>query len=284
VAILLGWTSFRQMDDRKGVPLLPDLYGALRGRPLPGPPEPPPTKQFRAEPGLDGQAGAHQVDRGLLLAFEGGEGAGKSTQARLLAIWLRENGYDVLSTHEPGATKIGMRLRALLLDTAHTGLSPWAEAMMYAADRAEHVASVIRPALARGTIVVTDRYVDSSLAYQGGGRQLPVAALKEINERATNGLVPDLTFLLDLPPSEGLVRRASSADRLEAEPLPFHDRVRSEFLSLAEADPDRYLVLDATLDSSQLSKAIQAAVRERLPDPVPERAEEITGSIPVIRE
>jgi dTMP kinase len=283
VAVLLGWTSFRQMDDRKGVPLLPDLYGALRGRPLPGPPAPAPTKQFRADPGQEG-ADAHRAGRGLLLAFEGGEGAGKSTQARLLAIWLRENGYDVLSTHEPGATKIGMRLRALLLDTTHTGLSPWAEAMMYAADRAEHVESVIRPALARGTIVVTDRYVDSSLAYQGGGRQLPVAALKEVNELATNGLMPDLTFLLDLPPSAGLVRRTSSADRLEAEPLPFHDRVRSEFLSLAEADPERYLVLDATLDSSQLSRTIQGAVRERLPDPVPERAEEITGSIPVIRE
>jgi dTMP kinase len=284
IAILLGWTSFRQMDDRKGVPLLPDLYGALRGRPLPGPPQPAATKQFRADPGQDGEADAHLAGRGLLLAFEGGEGAGKSTQARLLAIWLRENGYDVLSTHEPGATKIGMRLRALLLDTAHTGLSPWAEAMMYAADRAEHVESVIRPALARGTIVVTDRYVDSSLAYQGGGRQLPVAALKEINELATNGLVPDLTFLLDLPPSDGLVRRTSSADRLEAELLPFHDRVRSEFLSLAEADPERYLVLDASLDPSQLSRAIHGAVRERLPDPVPERAEEITGSIPVIRE
>jgi len=284
VAILLGWTSFRQMDDRRGVPLLPDLYGALRGRPLPGPPEPPPTRQFRVDQMRDGEAVPGRADRGLLLAFEGGEGAGKSTQARLLAIWLRENGYDVLSTNEPGATKIGMRLRALLLDTAHTGLSPWAEAMMYAADRAEHVESVIRPAMARGTVVVTDRYVDSSLAYQGGGRQLPVAALKEINQLATNGLVPDLTFLLDLPPSEGLGRRESSADRLEAEPLPFHDRVRSEFLSLAEADPDRYLVLDACLDSWQLSKAIQAAVRELLPDPVPERAEEITGSIPVIRE
>ncbi len=282
VAILLGWTSFRQMDDRHGVALLPDLYGALRGKSLPDPPTQ--TRRYPAAPTQDDTVVMRRADRGLLLAFEGGEGAGKSTQARLLAIWLRENGYDVLSTHEPGATKIGMRLRALLLDRTHTGLSPWAEAMMYAADRAEHVASVIRPALARGTIVVTDRYVDSSLAYQGGGRQLPVAALKEINELATNGLVPDLTFLLDLPPSDGLGRRASSADRLEAEPLPFHDRVRSEFLSLAEADPDRYLVLDATLDSYQLSKAIQGAVRELLPDPVPERAEEITGSIPVIRE
>jgi dTMP kinase len=171
-----------------------------------------------------------------------------------------------------------------LLDTAHTGLSPWAEVMMYAADRAEHVASVIKPALARGTIVVTDRYIDSTLAYQGGGRQLPVNAIRRVNELATGGLVPDLTFLLDLPPEAGLGRRARSADRLEAEPEQFHDRVRAAFLSLAGADPDRYVVLDAALDPTQLSRAIQGAVRGRLPDPVPERAEEITGSIPVIRE
>jgi dTMP kinase len=220
----------------------------------------------------------------VLLAFEGGEGSGKSTQARLLAIWLRENGYDVLATHEPGATKVGMRLRALLLDTAHTGLSPWAEVMMYAADRAEHVAAVIGPALARGTIVVTDRYVDSSLAYQGAGRRLPIDAIREVNERATGGLVPDLTILLDLPPSDGLARRTASADRLEAEPAQFHDRVRGGFLDLAKEEPERYLVLDASKDPSQISREIQAAVRELLPDPVPERAEEITGSIPVIDE
>jgi dTMP kinase len=190
----------------------------------------------------------------------------------------------VLSTHEPGATKIGMRLRALLLDTAHTGLSPWAEVMMYAADRAEHVAGVIGPALARGSIVVTDRYVDSTLAYQGGGRQLPVAAIREVNELATGGLVPDMTFLLDLPPTAGLSRAARSGDRLEAEPQQFHERVRAAFLALASAEPERYLILDATLDPTQISRAIQAAVRERLPDPVPQHAEEITGSIPVIRE
>ena len=155
---------------------------------------------------------------------------------------------------------------------------------MYAADRAEHVASVISPALARGTIVVTDRYVDSTLAYQGGGRQLPFNAIRRVNELATGGLVPDLTFLLDLPPSAGLGRRASSADRLEAEPEEFHDRVRDAFLGLAKDDPDRYVVLDATMEPSQISRAVQAAVRDRLPDPVPERAEEITGSIPVIRE
>ncbi len=176
VAVLLGWTSFRQMDDRSGVPLLPDLIGALRGKPMPDPPR---QAVIRRDEDGAGRDGGRPRGHGVLLAFEGGEGAGKSTQARLLAIWLRENGYDVLATHEPGATKMGMRLRALLLDTAHTGLTPWAEAMMYAADRAEHVTSVVGPALARGTIVVTDRYVDSSLAYQGGGRRLPVLAIKE---------------------------------------------------------------------------------------------------------
>jgi len=282
VAMLLGLSSYRQMDDRPGMPLLPDLFAGLRGRALP---------EYTGRRGRPGRPGAPEPaaaaaprGRGVLFAFEGGEGAGKSTQARLLAIWLRENGYDVLATHEPGATKIGMRLRALLLDTAHTGLSPWAEVMMYAADRAEHVAGVISPALARGTIVVTDRYVDSTLAYQGGGRKLPVEAIKRVNDLATGGLVPDLTFLLDLPPAEGLGRRARSADRLEAEPEQFHDRVRAAFLALARADPGRYLVLDAAGDQWELAQTIQAAAREMLPDPVPERAEEITGSIPVIRE
>ena len=289
VAMYLGYRSYREMDDRPGMPLLPDLVAAIRRRPLP------PLKRAAvssngrstgpwSEVVRDGDEDDRPQQRGQLIAFEGGEGAGKSTQARLLAIWLRENGYDVLATHEPGATKVGMRLRALLLDTAHTGLSPWAEVMMYAADRAEHVASVIQPALARGTIVVTDRYVDSTLAYQGGGRQLSMSSIRLVNELATGGLVPDMTFLLDLPPAEGLGRRASSADRLEAEPELFHERVRAAFLKLASEDPSRYVVLDARLDATQLSKKIQEALRERLPDPVPERAEEITGSIPVIRE
>ncbi len=286
VAVALGYSSYRQMDDRPGMPLVPDLVAAVRNRPQP--PMPARRSEMSAGDRRDGEGAGGSWGQppslGRLLAFEGGEGSGKSTQARLLAIWLRENGYDVLATHEPGATKIGMRLRALLLDTSHTGLSPWAEVMMYAADRAEHVAGVIGPAMARGTIVVTDRYVDSTLAYQGGGRQLPVQAIREVNELATGGLVPDLTFLLDLPPSVGLGRRVSSADRLEAEPEEFHDRVREAFLELAKASPDRYVVLDATQDPSQISKAVQAAVRELLPDPVPERAEEITGSIPVIRD
>src|SRR5262245_15778415 len=289
VAMVLGYRSYRQMDDRPGMPLLPDLVAAIRGKSLPYNPRHAVPAQSRA--GGDAWAGAagtglpEQPDQhGVLLAFEGGEGAGKSTQARLLAIWLRENGYDVLATHEPGATKVGMRLRALLLDTAHTGLSPWAEVMMYAAGRTAHGASVIRPALARGTIVVTDRYVDSTLAYQGGGRQLPLNSIRRVNELATGGLVPDITFLLDLPPAEGLGRRARSADRLEAEPELFHERVRATFLQLANEDQARYVVLDASSDVHELSKAIQDELRDRLPDPVPERAEEITGSIPVIRE
>jgi dTMP kinase len=286
VAVALGYSSYRQMDDRGGMPLVPDLVAAVRNRPQPPVPAGRSAESAGDRRDREGAGGSwgQPPSLGRLVAFEGGEGSGKSTQARLLAIWLRENGYDVLATHEPGATKIGMRLRALLLDTSHTGLSPWAEVMMYAADRAEHVAGVIGPAMARGTIVVTDRYVDSTLAYQGGGRQLPVQAIREVNELATGGLVPDLTFLLDLPPSMGLGRRVSSADRLEAEPEEFHERVREAFLELAKTNPDRYVVLDATQDPTQISKSVQAAVRELLPDPVPERAEEITGSIPVIRD
>ena len=221
---------------------------------------------------------------GLFLALEGGEGAGKSTQARLLAIWLRDQGFDVVATHEPGATKIGMRLRALLLDTAHTGMDARAEALMYAADRAEHVQSLILPALERGAVVVTDRYIDSSLAYQGTGRQVQVADIAEVNRWATGGLMPDLTIVLDLPPVEGLGRRHSSADRLESEPLEFHQRVRSGFLSLAAAEPARYLVLDATRPEAEISREIQARVRMLLPDPVPFATEENTGSFPAVRE
>jgi dTMP kinase len=273
VAIVLGVVSYRHMDDRTGVPLLADLTSVFRG------------EHFSTAPS---HANGSQPDArprgGLLLALEGGEGAGKSTQTSLLAIWLREQGFDVVATHEPGATKIGMRLRALLLDTAHTGLTPRAETLMYAADRAEHVASVIKPAIERGAIVVTDRYVDSSLAYQGAGRLLPVTEVAQLNQWATGGLKPDLTIILDLPAAAGLGRRARSADRLEAEPTQFHDRVRAGFLALADEEPARYLVLDATRDSFELSREIRGRVRDLLPDPVPDTAEETTGSFPAVRE
>jgi dTMP kinase len=274
VAVLLGRASYRQMDDRRGVPLLADLGAAFRHN----------TKPAPNGDGVHEAEAAPSRRPGVFLALEGGEGAGKSTQARLLAIWLRDQGYDVVTTHEPGATKIGNRLRALLLDTAHTGLSPRAETLMYAADRAEHVRSVIIPALERGAIVVTDRYVDSTLAYQGAGRQLPVSEIAELNRWATGGLTPQLTILLDLPPLTGLGRRLSSADRLESEPVEFHQRVRNGFLALANAEPDRYLVLDASRPEGEVSRDIQQRVRELLPDPIPFATEDNTGSFPAIRE
>ncbi len=264
VAVLLGVISYQRMDDRRGLPLTTDLLAAIRGERV--------TTDAPARP------------RGLLIALEGGEGAGKTTQARLLGIWLRDQGYEVIATQEPGATKVGMRLRALLLDKSHAGLSAQAEALMYAADRAEHVASMIRPGLERGAIVITDRYIDSSLAYQGAGRQLPVEEITRLNQWATGGLMPDLTILLDLPPSVGLSRRTPSADRLEAEPIQFHERVRQGFRGLAAAEPGRYLIADATLPPDQISDKIYDRVREILPDPVPAVSEAITRTFPAVRD
>ena len=274
VAFLLGVRAYRQMDDRKGVPLREDLLAAIRSEP---------AAPLHEPAHLNGNA-PPAAPPGLLIAFEGGEGSGKTTQARLIAIWLRELGFDVVTTHEPGATKVGMRLRALLLDTAHTGMSPHAEALMYAADRAEHVASVIAPALEQGAIVITDRYVDSSLAYQGAGRNLPLDEIARFNWWATGGRTPDLTILLDMNPMAGLNRRTRSADRLEAEPADFHLRVRSGFLALAGAEPGRYLVLDADRPPAEITSDIQDRIRELLPDPVPSVAEANTGDFPAIRE
>jgi dTMP kinase len=254
------------------VPLFEDLWSAIRDEPL---------KRVPAAPPPEGQPAPGPA--GLFVAFEGGEGSGKTSQARLTAIWLREQGYDVVATHEPGATKIGMRLRALLLDTAQMGMSAHAEALLYAADRAEHVAKVIDPALERGAVVITDRYTDSSLAYQGAGRGLSTADIARLNSWATDGRAPDLTVLLDIDPETGLRRRARSADRLEAEPIDFHRRVRAGFLDLAHAAPDRYLVIDAHLPPDEIGQRIKDRVREILPDPVPRATEANTGSFPAIR-
>ncbi|WP_371782104.1 dTMP kinase [Streptosporangium subroseum] len=264
LASIVGIVALLQMDDRKGVPIVSDLISAVRGE--------------RFTPEETEQA------RGMFIAFEGGEGSGKTTQSRLLAIWLRDQGFDVVQTREPGSTKVGMRLRAILLDAVHQGLSARSEALLYAADRAEHVEKVIRPALYRGSMVISDRYVDSSLAYQGAGRALDRADVVRINTWATGGLVPDLTVLIDTPPSVGLARLGGAADRIEAEPLEFHERVRREFRSLAAAEPDRYVVIDGTLPQDQISLLIHDRVRELLPDPVPQESEDVTGTMPAIRD
>ncbi|MFA1544507.1 dTMP kinase [Actinomadura monticuli] len=272
VALLSGLLAYRRVDDRRGIPLVPDLRAALRGE-VYAPPAPPSAAPQPA-----------RRERGVFIAFEGGEGAGKTTQARLAAIWLRDHGYDVVTTQEPGATKIGMRLRAMLLDRDTTGLSDRAETLLYAADRADHVANVIRPAMERGAIVVSDRYVDSSLAYQGFGRQQRVEDIARVNAWATGGLVPDLTVLLEIPPQAGLRRLPAPADRIESEPQEFHERVRAGFRALAEADPDRYLVLDAGRPQGELSREIQYRIREILPDPVPAGTEDATSTFPAIRD
>ncbi|MCW2898390.1 MAG: thymidylate kinase [Streptosporangiaceae bacterium] len=264
LAVIFGVVAYRQMDDRRGIPLGRDLLAALKGVP------------YVERETVTG--------RGMLIAFEGGEGAGKTTQARLVAIWLRDHGYDVVTTQEPGATKVGMRLRAILLDKETTGLSPRAETLLYAADRANHVATVIQPALRRGAIVITDRYVDSSLAYQGYGRDLPVDEIAEVNTWATGGLVPDLTVVLDVPPEVGLGRFASPADRIESEPQEFHQRVRRGFRTLAEAEPHRYLVIDAGRPQPAITREIQDRIREILPDPIPAGTEDVTSTFPAITD
>lgn len=199
------------------------------------------------------------TERGVFVALEGGEGAGKSTQARMLGDWLEKLGHRVLLTREPGGTDVGGILRRIVLDHATGNLSPRAEALIYAADKAEHVDEVILPALAEGMVVVTDRYVDSTLAYQGAGRVIDVAELEQVARWATSDLRPHVTVVLDVDPATGL-GRTGDHDRIEAEPLEFHQRVREHFLDLADGDPDHYLVLPADGDAEELHEAVRAAV------------------------
>lgn len=203
-------------------------------------------------------------ESGFFVAFEGGEGAGKSTQVRLLAKALTAAGHEVVTTLEPGDTEVGRQLRQILLGHQTGPIDPRTEALLYAADRAEHVASVVRPALERGSVCITDRYIDSSIAYQGAGRVLAPDDIERISMWATGDLWPDLTIVLDIDPAVGLTRFSGPADRLEAEPLAFHQRVREHFLALSRRNADRYLVLDATTAVDVVSAAVRSAVLERL--------------------
>jgi dTMP kinase len=197
------------------------------------------------------------------VCFEGGEGSGKSTQSRLLAERLGSLGHVVRLTFEPGDTPVGADLRRIVLSPETGELSDRTEVLLYAADKAEHVDTVVRPALARGEVVITDRYVDSTLAYQGAGRALDVAEVEEVARWATGDVRPHLTVVLDVDPREGL-RRFEGRDRIEAEGLGFHDRARQEFLDLAAADPDHYLVLDARDDVATIADRVLARLEPLL--------------------
>jgi dTMP kinase len=199
-------------------------------------------------------------DPGRLIAFEGVEGSGKSTQLELLRRLLEDRGdREVVVTREPGGTPAGERVRALLLDPA-VELHPRAEALLFAAARAELVEAVIRPALERGAVVLCDRYLDSSLAYQGGARGLGRDPVDQVNRFATGGLLPDLVVLLDLDPAAGLARRARDPDRIEAQDLGFHRRVRDAFRDLAAAEPGRFAVVDAAAPVAEVAGQVRAAV------------------------
>jgi dTMP kinase len=193
-----------------------------------------------------------------LITFEGIEGSGKSTQARRLADEL-----GALFTFEPGATETGVRIREIVLGGGH--VAPQAELLLFLADRAQHIAEVIRPALAAQRIVISDRYNDSTLAYQGYGRQLPLSPLRQLTEQATGGLRPELTLLLDVPVALGLARagRRGAIDRIESETITFHERVRDGFRRLAEEEPARWVVLDGERDPDVIAQEIRAATRAR---------------------
>jgi dTMP kinase len=240
IAVLIGSVSYHQMKDRPNVSLWSDIKSALQGE-------------------LGSITGA--PTQGIFIAFEGGEGTGKSTQSKLLADWLEQEGESVVLTREPGGTDLGKDLRKILLGHETGAISPRAEALLYAADRAHHVYSVIRPALERGDVVITDRYFDSSAAYQGAGRILNPTEVARISRWATESLYPTLTILIDVPAEIGL-GRLQSRDRLEAESNDFHERVRQEYLQIAMMDPERYFVVDGTQPINEIHRQITERVSE----------------------
>jgi dTMP kinase len=240
VAMIVGVLSYQHMKDRPGVSFWSDIVNAFKGE--------------------LGSITSSKTD-GLFISFEGGEGSGKSTQSKLLKEWFENEGKSVVLSREPGGTDLGKNLRKILLDNDTGDISPRSEALLYAADRAHHVYSLIRPALERGDVVITDRYFDSSIAYQGAGRILSPNEVARINRWATESLFPTLTIILDQPADIGL-SRIKSADRLESESIDFHNRVRQEFLQLAAVDPERYLVIDARKPVIEIHQEITSRIIE----------------------
>ncbi|MGA1306243.1 MAG: dTMP kinase [Candidatus Nanopelagicaceae bacterium] len=240
IAILVGLLSYQQMKDRPGVSFWSDVVNAFKGE--------------------LGSITSPKTD-GLFISFEGGEGSGKSTQSKLLKEWFENEGKSVVLSREPGGTDLGKNLRKILLDIDTGNISPRSEALLYAADRAHHVYSLIRPALERGDVVITDRYFDSSIAYQGAGRILSPNEVARINRWATESLFPTLTIILDQPADIGL-SRIKSADRLESESIDFHNRVRQEYLQLAAVDPERYLVINARKPIIEIHQEITSRITE----------------------
>ena len=239
-ASLIGFVSYKQMKDRPNVSLWSDIVNAFKGE-------------------LGSMTGAPTA--GIFIAFEGGEGIGKSTQSKLLKEWLEQEGESVVLSREPGGTDLGVEIRKILLSHSTGEISPRAEALLYAADRAHHVFSVIRPALANGQVVISDRYFDSSIAYQGAGRVLEPGEVARISRWATESLFPTLTIIIDLPAEIGL-GRLKSKDRLESQPIAFHERVRQEFLQLAAVDPERYFIVDGNQSIDDIHTAIISRVSQ----------------------
>jgi dTMP kinase len=203
---------------------------------------------------------------GLFITFEGGEGCGKSTQSRLLLKKLEQQNVPVVLTHEPGGTALGNELRKTLKRKRDSFISPQAELFLLAASRAQLVAEVIRPALEEGKVVLCDRFTHSTLVYQGYGRGLDFTAIKMVNNMATGYLNPDLIILLDISPEQGLARKRSLKDRFELEDLSFHRRVREGYLKMAAAEPDRWLVIDASLPKGKIAEIIRDRMSQLLPN------------------
>ncbi|MDY7077276.1 MAG: dTMP kinase [Chloroflexota bacterium] len=203
----------------------------------------------------------------MFITLEGPDGSGKTTQIRLLAEWLREQGYQIVLTREPGGSDIGDQIRRVLHDSRNIAMDARTEILLYSASRAQHVAQCIRPALTAGKIVISDRYADSTLAYQGYGRGLDLETLRTITAFATSGLTPDLTLYLDIEAQEGLQRRqlgGNEWNRLDAEALEFHQRVRAGYLELTDLEPERWVVIDAARSAKEVQAEIRATVRGKL--------------------